>query len=301
MVFLFRRIQFLELICIDILSLAQKLYQKLRYGLIKRHFYYMTSSVRVLPDFIVIGAAKSGTTSLYEYFRNHSNLFGSYKKEIGFFDNNYNLGTEWYRTWFPTKSSMEKRINNNKNLAYEVSPSYFQSPWCIKNMHETIPNPKLILVLRNPVDRTYSHYQHSTRRGIKTKIPFRDLLNRDLETYERIKNEDNGIINKEFLWNSYIGPSIYAKLIKEWLKYFSLDQLLIFSTEELKKNHRDVFSRIHDFLNIKDEEIDTVTKHNTGGDYTPLDSDLRQKLINFFKPHNEELFNIINQKFDWDK
>ena len=170
-----------------------------------------------------------------------------------------------------------------------------------QNMHETIPNPKLILVLRNPVDRTYSHYQHSTRRGIKTKIPFRDLLNRDLETYERIKNEDNGIINKEFLWNSYIGPSIYAKLIKEWLKYFSLDQLLIFSTEELKKNHRDVFSRIHDFLNIKDEEIDTVTKHNTGGDYTPLDSDLRQKLINFFKPHNEELFNIINQKFDWDK
>ena len=196
---------------------------------------------------------------------------------------------------------MEKRINNNKNLAYEVSPSYFQSPWCIKNMHETIPNPKLILVLRNPVDRTYSHYQHSTRRGIKTKIPFRDLLNRDLETYERIKNEDNGIINKEFLWNSYIGPSIYVRLVKEWLKYFSLEQLLIFSTEELKENHREVFSRIHDFLNINDEEIDTVTKHNTGGDYTPLDSDLRQKLINFFKPHNEELFNIINQKFDWDK
>ena len=271
------------------------------FHLAKRHWYGVTNSIRVLPDFIVIGAAKSGTTSLYHYFKKHPNIMGSYKKEIGFFDDNYNLGIEWYRSWFPTKTSIEKRTKKNKkNLVYEGSPGYFQKQWCIKNMYETLPNVKLILVLRNPVDRTYSHYQHATRRGMKTKIPFRDLLDRDLKTYEQIKNDDNEYF-KNFVLNSYIGPSIYVRLVKEWLKYFRLEQLLIFSTEELAKNPREVFSRIFGFLNIKEEEINTESRQNVGGYDASLDSDLRQRLIDFFRPHNEELFNTINQRFDWDK
>ena len=149
------------------------------------------------------------------------------------------------------------------------------------------------------MDRTYSHYQLTTRRGIKTKIPFRDLLDRDLKTYEQIKNDDNEYLN--FILNSYIGPSIYVRLVKEWLKYFRLEQLLIFSTEELAKNPREVFSRIFGFLNIKEEEINTESRQNVGGYDASLDSDLRQRLIDFFRPHNEELFNTINQRFDWDK
>ena len=167
-------------------------------------------------------------------------------------------------------------------------------------MYETLPNVKLILVLRNPVDRTYSHYQHATRRGMKTKIPFRDLLDRDLKTYEQIKNDDNEYF-KNFVLNSYIGPSIYVRLVKEWLKYFRLEQLLIFSTEELAKNPNEIFSRIFGFLNIKEEEINTESRQNVGGYDASLDSDLRQRLIDFFRPHNEELFNTINQRFDWDK
>ena len=167
-------------------------------------------------------------------------------------------------------------------------------------MYETLPNVKLILVLRNPVDRTYSHYQHATRRGMKTKIPFRDLLDRDLKTYEQIKNDDNEYF-KNFVLNSYIGPSIYVRLVKEWLKYFRLEQLLIFSTEELAKNPNEIFSRIFGFLNIKEEEINTESRQNVGGYDASLDSDLRQRLIDFFRPHNEELFNTINQRFDWNK
>jgi len=283
------------------LSLAKKISQIIKHGLIKRHFYYVTSSIRVLPEFIVIGAAKSGTTSLYHYLSQHPCITKSAYDELGYFDDNFNMGLNWYRSLFPTKFTQQKiETKYKKSLTYDVTPGYFQNPSCIKRIYETLPDVKLILVLRNPVDRTYSHYQASTQRGIKTKIPFQDLLDKDLQTYEQVRNDDNEYINS-ISTMTYIGPSIYAKLIKEWLKYFSLDQLLIFSAEELKENHREVFSRIHDFLNINDEEIDTVTKHNTGGDYTPLDSDLRQKLINFFKPHNEELFNIINQKFDWDK
>ncbi|MDB9721748.1 sulfotransferase domain-containing protein [Nitrosopumilus sp.] len=284
-----------------------RLYQNLKklniiikHKLINRHFYYLTSSLRVLPEFIVIGAAKSGTTSLYHYLSQHPCIIKSAYDELGYFDDNFNLGLNWYRSLFPTKFTQQKIEHEHKKfLTYDVTPGYFQNPSCIKRMYETLPNVKLILVLRNPVDRTYSHYQASTKRGIKTKKSFQEILDKDLKKYEEVKNDDSEY--KNFILNSYIGPSIYVKLVKEWLKYFSSEQLLILSSEELKKNHKEVFSKIHNFLNIKDEEIDTVTKHNTGGDYTPLNSELRQKVIDFFKPHNEELFNIINQKFDWDK
>ena len=121
-----------------------------------------------------------------------------------------------------------------------------------------------------------------------------------MKTYEQIKNDDNEYF-KNFVLNSYIGPSIYVRLVKEWLKYFRLEQLLIFSTEELAKNPSEVFSRIFGFLNIKEEEINTESRQNVGGYDASLDSDLRQRLIDFFRPHNEELFNTINQRFDWDK
>jgi hypothetical protein len=272
-----------------------------KFHLAKRHWYGVTNSIRVLPDFIVIGAAKSGTTSLYHYLAQHPCIASSSYDELGYFDDNYHLGINWYKSLFPTKFTKNKIIKKyGKFLTYDVTPGYFQKPWCIKNMYETLPDVKLILVLRNPVDRTYSHYHSSTKRGIKTKIPFRDLLDRDLKTYEQIKNDDNEYF-KNFVLNSYIGPSIYVRLVKEWLKYFRLEQLLIFSTEELAKNPREVFSRIFGFLNIKEEEINTESRHNVEVYDTSLDSDLRQRLIDFFRPHNEELFNTINQRFDWDK
>ena len=270
------------------------------FHLAKRHWYGVTNSIRVLPDFIVIGAAKSGTTSLYHYLAQHPCIASSSYDELGYFDDNYHLGINWYKSFFPTKFTKNKIIKKyGKFLTYDVTPGYFQNPWCIKRMCKTLPDVKLILVLRNPVDRTYSHYQSSTKRGMKTKIPFRDLLDRDLKTYEQIKNDDNEYLN--FILNSYIGPSIYVRLVKEWLRCFSLEQLLIFSTEELAKNPDEVFSRIFDFLNVKEQKINTKSRHNVEVYDTSLDSNLRQRLIDFFRPHNEELFNTINQRFDWDK
>lgn len=269
--------------------------------LLKRHWFGITSSFRELPDFIIIGAAKSGTTSLYYYFNKHPSIIESFKKEIGFFDDNFNLGLSWYRSWFPTifvKNIISKK--NGKCLIYEASPGYFQRPWAIERISNGLPNVKLILVLRNPVDRTFSHYQHSTRRGIKTKIPFKELLDRDFKKFENISSIDEEYF-KKFVQNSYIGPSIYVKLIKEWLKFYSLEQLLIISTEELADEPNKILRKMFNFLQIEYYEIDTTERQNVGGNYCPMEPEIRQKLIDFFKPFNEELYKIINQRFDWDK
>tara|TARA_B100000029_G_C17570474_1_gene956439 strand:- start:743 stop:1579 length:837 start_codon:yes stop_codon:yes gene_type:complete len=272
------------------------------YYLLKRHWYGITNSMRVLPNFIIIGAAKSGTTSLYHYFNKHPSIMESLKKEIGYFDDNYNLGVEWYRTWFPTKSFTEKVTKiNGKCLVYEASPGYFQKPWSIERIHNTLPDIKLILVLRNPVDRTYSHYQHSTRRGIKTKTSFRELLDRDFKKFEKIREDNYDEYFRDFVLSTYIGPSIYVKLVEEWMKVFNEKQLLIFSTEELSNDSEKVFERIFDFLNINDTKISTSVRENVGGYADKLDDDLREKLIEFFRPYNERLYEKIGQTFDWDK
>ena len=93
-----------------------KLYQKFRYGLIKRHFYYLTSSVRVLPNFFVIGAGRTGTTSLYHYLNQHPCITKSAYDELGYFDNNFHLGLNWYRSLFPTKFTQKKVVSKHNNF-----------------------------------------------------------------------------------------------------------------------------------------------------------------------------------------
>ena len=143
--------------------LAKKLYQGLRYGLIKRHFYYLTSSFRVLPNFFVIGPGRTGTTSLYHYLYQHPCIIKSAYDELGFWDDNFHLGLNWYRSLFPTKFTQKKVESKYKKfLTYDVTPQLIRRPWTARRISSYFPNAKLIVVLRNPVDKTYSHYYLST-------------------------------------------------------------------------------------------------------------------------------------------
>ena len=260
------------------------------FHLAKRHWYGLTNSIRVLPDFMLIGSTKSGTTSLYHYLDSHDELVAASKKYVGYFDVNYRLGLAWYRSWFQTK------INKGKSLSFDATPSYFQFSWSAKRIAETLPNVKLLLVLRNPTDMSYSKYQAACKK-FNLKIPFSDLIEKELNDF----NEDSMMNLKNIRYNSYILPNIYVKLLKDWLKYFSLEQMLIFSTEELSRNPKQTLYKIFDFLNVAHQEIDTNYRKNSSGNYPPMEYDVRQRLDSFFKPYNEELFKLINQKFDWDK
>ena len=90
------------------INLGKNLYQKFRYGLIKRHFYYLTSSFRTLPSFFVIGGVRCGTTSLYHYLGQHNSIKQATYDELGYFDDNFHLGLNWYRSLFPTKFIQKK-------------------------------------------------------------------------------------------------------------------------------------------------------------------------------------------------
>ena len=165
-----------------------KLYQKLRYGLIKRHFYYLTSSVRVLPNFFVIGPGRTGTTSLYHYLDQHPCITKSAYDELGYFDDNFHLGFNWYRSLFPTKFTQQKVESKHKKfLTYDVTPGYIRRPWAARRISSYFPNTKLIAVLRNPVDKTYSHYIMGVNEG-NEKRSFEEVIKYDLKQLENFSD-----------------------------------------------------------------------------------------------------------------
>src|SRR5690348_836405 len=127
----------------------------------------LTSPVRLLPDFLVIGAQRGGTTSLYQYLQVHPFIEPATTKEVHFFDRRFHKGLAWYRGHFPT--ALEKyraeHLRGGMFLTGEATPSYLFLPYIPKRVVRVLPHARFIVLLRNPVERAYSHYRHAVELG----------------------------------------------------------------------------------------------------------------------------------------
>ena len=277
------------------------LYQSLRYILYERKFNGLTSPFRVLPDFLVIGVGRGGTTSLYHYMSQHPCITKSAYDEIGFFDDNFHLGLNWYRSMFPTKFHKEKIIKKyGKFLTYDVTPSYIRHPWIIKRILENLPNPKIIIILRNPVDRTYSHYQMSKRNG-NEKRTFEDVIESDKINIQKNEHTPKNMnYFQTVVENSYLARSFYEEQLQIWFKHFPKNKFLIISTEELAFSTDKSLEKIFTFLGVSNHKIFDLTKQNKA-DYPQMNSDTRKMLLDYFRPFNEKLYLLLGYRLDWDK
>jgi len=280
---------------------VKSLYQKIRYQLLQRHIYAITGPFRVLPDSIVIGVGRGGTTSLFHYLGQHKCVRKSAYDEIGFFDDNYHLGLNWYRSMFPTrftKNSIEKKFG--KFIAYEVTPWYIRRPWDAKRIHGLIPNVKLIAVLRNPVDRAYSHY-HLSRRIQGLTTPFEDVVLEDMKRINEYR-EKNGEINdnyfKTIVQNSFLARGFYAEQLKKWYEIFNDDQILVVPSEDLSEQTQKTLNKIFIFLGLEPETIPNLEKVNVAK-YPPMEQNTRLKLLEFYSKYNQDLYDMLNLEFPW--
>ena len=279
---------------------TKKLYQKLRYGLIKRHFYYLTSSVRVLPNFFVIGAGRTGTTSLYHYLNQHPCITKSAYDELGYFDDNFHLGLDWYRSLFPTKFTQKKvESKHGKFLTYDVTPQYIRRPWTARRISSYFPTTKLIVVLRNPVDKTYSHYIMSTVEANERRL-FEDIITNEIREFKKTKYDDkNDSYFSTIVEGSYLARSFYQEQLEIWFKLFPKKQILIIKSEELANKTTEVIQDIFNFLELPEYKIKNVSKHRVS-DYNKMNSSTRKILIEFFRPYNKKLYEFLDRDFGWD-
>lgn len=187
-----------------------------------------------LPDFLIIGAAKSGTSTLTDYFRLHPRLWVSRIKEPEFFalDRVYERGFDWYRGLFDGASPNQ--------LCCEASTAYTrwpQFPDAAGRIAQALPNAKLIYLMRHPVERAYSHYVHRVTKEVYPGQPVRWTFD------EHVKTDP-----------MCLDGSRYMDQIEQYLRYFPKERFLFLFTEELNRNPKALLGKIWRFLEV--EEID---------------------------------------------
>ena len=269
--------------------------------LLKRHYYAITGPKRVLPDFLIIGAKRCGTTSLFSHLPEHPCIVESHHDNIGFFNDNFNLGVNWYKSFFPTKSykkNIEKK--HGKFLAFDVTTRYMENKRTAENIKKIKPEIKIIVMLRNPIDRAYSQF-HVSVKDNDEQLSFDEAVNEEMN---RLKQEikecnDNKLRAFPKEHRHYIRKSLYAMQLRPWFDIFPRDNILVLSTEMFKENEKQIYNEIFKFLDIPEIQI-RDKQHMQKGEYTPMNKKVHKELGDFFKKHNEELFDLIGKRFDWD-
>ncbi|MEW6585077.1 MAG: sulfotransferase [Nitrospirota bacterium] len=257
----------------------------------------------VLPDFLIIGAQKCGTTSLYNYLIQHPCIYPASVKEVGFFDRYYEKSLKWYRAQFPSAFSKYylKFIGKQRFITGEASTGYVLNPHALERIFKITPRAKLILLLRNPVDRAYSHYQHTLRIGMED-LSFDAAIEKEDErigdAWEKMKSDEN-YYNFDIALYAYLRTGTYIDQVELLFKLFAKEQILIVKAEEFNSHPADIFRGVLDFLNMPPYERELSVKHNAGN-YPPMDPAIRQKLGNYFKPYNHALYHFLGRNFNWD-
>ena len=270
------------------------LLRRIKHVVLKRHVYGWSSPFRVLPDLIVIGVVRSGTTSLYHHLSQHPCMKMSAYDELGFFDINYDLGKYWYRSMFPTKFHKEKIIKKyGKFMTYDVTPFYIYNEKVPKRIHETLPNSKIIVILRNPIDRAYSNYFIN-----KQEKKFEDVIANEKKIIDKIDRTNEEEYYK-FVHTSLLARGFYAEQLEKWYKIFSKDHILVIKSEEFARDTKKIMNEIFQFLELKNYNIQDISKKNEIH-YEPIKKETRKDLIEYFRPHNKKLYSLIGRDFDWD-
>jgi len=256
-----------------------------------------SSPLRVLPDFLILGAQKAGTTSLYTYLSEHPNIAPAIAKEPHFLDYNYARGEAWYRAHFPTYWS---RMRGVFQITGEASPYYLFYPHAAWRAKQLVPRAKLIVMLRNPVERAYSHYNHQVRFDAEP-LTFEEALDQEatrlVGEYEEIL-ADPEYYSFNYQNYSYRARGMYADQLSRWFKYFPREQFLILHSEAFYTDTRREFDRVLDFMNVPRWQPSAYRPDNAGK-YEPMLSATRAYLSDFFAPHNERLYELLGTDFKW--
>jgi hypothetical protein len=267
-------------------------------------FRIATGPLRLLPDFIIIGAQKCGTSSLYRYLIQHPRVAACLKKEVHYFDWHFRRGTRWYRAHFPTAAyrRMYETWTGHQLLTGEASPYYLFHPHAPERVRALLPGVKLIALLRDPVDRTLSAYHHQVRRG-RESLAFLEALDREQQRIdgERARLTDdhsyNSPAHRHF---SYLARGIYADQLTAWMKAFPRERLLVIRSEDFFEDPASVYSQVLDFVGLPHWEPPQFRRFNAA-DYDAMDPSIRQRLTDYFAPHNQRLYELVGRDFGWSQ
>jgi hypothetical protein len=253
-----------------------------------------TAAARPLPDFLIIGAQKAGTTALYAYLRRHPAITGPSWKEVSYFDRHYDRGEAWYRGNFPN------RVRSRGKLVGEASPSYVFHPLAPKRVRALVPDVRLIALVRNPIDRALSQYHHEVALG-REPLSFEDALAAE---EDRLRGEEERLVtdpryfSRAWWGHTYKARGRYAEQLERWLAVFPREQLLIMPSEDLGADPEQTHARVLDFLAAAPHRLDSYPRVYER-EYEAMNAETRERLAGEFEAPNRRLYELLGRDLGW--
>jgi hypothetical protein len=264
----------------------------------------VTSSGRMLPGFLIAGAQRCGTTSMYRTLSQHPALLKAVlHKGVHYFDTAYHRGLPWYRAHFPLRRTA-RRVEDETGIApltFESSPYYMFHPLAGERIRRDLPGVKLIVLLRDPVERAYSAHAHELARGFETVASFEEAL--ELEA-ERIEGEagklsaDPGYHSHGHQHHAYLSRGQYVDYLQELEKIFGRERLHVVDSHAFFTNPEPIYHGVLEFLGVPPREAPTFERHNARP-RSPMPESLRARLTDHFTSYDQRLADWLGHPPSW--
>ncbi len=272
-----------------------------------RRYAIATSRFRRLPDFMILGTKRGGTTTLYRSLLRHPWVVplvpaAQRIKGVHYFDRNYARGDEWYRSHFPTTihAGSVRLLAGHPIVAGEASPYYLLHPSAAERAASVAPGARLIVLLRDPVDRAFSHYRDEVKHGHET-LPFDSAIEAEEGRMEqeltRITTDPayHSVVHEHL---SYLAYGHYAEQLRRWLRVYSHDQILVLVSEEVFADPAGAFATVLRFLDVPPSSHPSPPRLNAAPAAT-LDAAARKRLEAYYRPSVEDLEDLLGRRLPW--
>ncbi|HEY3428106.1 MAG TPA: sulfotransferase domain-containing protein [Acidimicrobiia bacterium] len=267
-----------------------------------------TAKIRMLPDFIVIGVQRGGTSSLFKYLSFHPEIVPSIRKEVEYFSRyRGEHGFSWYKSHFPLTSTRSRaHAVGRRLLTFEATPTYLDHPHTPAQIAEAMPATKLVVLLRDPISRALSHHQHMTRLRLET-FPFSQAVRFE---EDRIREERSKVLadplyySRPYTRYCYAYRGLYATHLEGWLRHFSRDNFLFLRSEDFYADPSTSLGRILSFVGVDPlwrpaEFANYSYRQGPPAEYDDMDALTRSLLEEKFAPHNQRLKELLGPEFSW--
>jgi Sulfotransferase domain len=261
----------------------------------------LTADFRPLPTALIIGAQKAGTTALYDWILRHPATLGPSWKEVNYFDRRFARGERWYRGNFPNGLRLwAVRRRGTDPVVLEASTGYLLHPLAPERVKALLPDVRLVALVRDPVDRAYSHYQHEVALG-REPLSFEEAIDRE---DERMDGElermlaDPGYFSYAW-WNyTYLARGRYAEQLERWLDAFPEEQLLVIATDELRDAPGQTYMRVLEHVGVSARELDDYPRVFSR-DYADMEPGTRKRLSDYYAEPNRRLYELLGRDLRW--
>lgn len=265
-----------------------------------------THALRLLPDFLVLGGQRCGTSSLFQYLARHPWVGRPLRKETEYFSVRHRMGLDWYRAHFPLAVRRRlARLAGRDLHTFEATPDYLFHPLAAPRAAEQLPGARLVTLLRDPVERAWSHYRHIVRLGAEP-LDFESALDAEEERLagemERIQT-DLQHRAVPFLLHSYRARGHYAEHLEAWLEHYPRERLLVVRSEDLFADTPGHYRRILEFLGLPPILPPEFRNFSYARPKERRDSEMpegaRRRLEAHFAPHNRRLAALLGREMGW--